>query len=114
MFGQKLKKLRESDNISQVKFAKEIGFSQASIAAWENGTREPGLETLLKIALYFNVSVDYLIGNKAIKEKSPSKITSEEQALLDDFRSLPIQERAQAIEYVHYLADKRGSKNKHA
>lgn len=42
------------------------------------------------------------------------QLTQEEQTLLNNFRSLPRQERAQAIEYVQYLADKRGSKNKHA
>ena len=43
MFGTRLKILREGDDLSQAKFAQEIGFSQSSIASWENGTREPGM-----------------------------------------------------------------------
>lgn len=50
MFGTRLKILREGDDLSQAKFAQEIGFSQSSIASWENGTREPGMNTLIKIA----------------------------------------------------------------
>ena len=43
MFSQKLKELRTRDDISQAKFAREVGFSQSAIASWENETREPGI-----------------------------------------------------------------------
>ena len=75
MFGTRLKILREGDDLSQAKFAQEIGFSQSSIASWENGTREPGMNTLIKIAQYFNVSVDYLI-EAPTKVVTPSGITT--------------------------------------
>ena len=50
MFSQRLKILRKSFDLSQAKFAKEIGFSQSAIASWENETREPGINALIKIA----------------------------------------------------------------
>ena len=46
--------------------------------------------------------------------EKPSTLTFEEENLLNDFRSLQRQERAQASEYVHYLATRRGNKNKNA
>ena len=77
MFGTRLKILREGDDLSQAKFAQEIGFSQSSIASWENGTREPGMNTLIKIAQYFNVSVDYLIEAPTIAKQQPREKPAE-------------------------------------
>ncbi len=115
MFGEKLKSLRESDNISQTRLAKEIGFSQSAIAAWENETREPGLNTLLKIARYFNVSTDYLLCNSdACKRKTVNELQStiqpDEQKLLKDYKSLPRAEQEQIIEYVRFLAERHRNK----
>ena len=114
MFSQKLKQLRENDSISQIRFAKEIGYSQASIAAWENGTREPGIDTLIKIAQFFNVSIDYLVGKtkQEQKKEKPAELTPSELTLLDDFRMLPAPEKAQAQEYIHFLASRHAAKKK--
>lgn len=61
-FAQKLKELRDEHNLSQKKFAQIFEYSQPTIAMWENSTREPGLDTIVEIALYFKVSTDYLLG----------------------------------------------------
>lgn len=102
MFSQILKKLRESDSLSQTRFSKEIGFSQAAISAWENNTREPGIEALIKISKYFNVSVDYLVGNIITKkEKSPSdNLSVEEKELLENFRQLNLLNRMHVSAYA--------------
>ena len=93
MFGQILKNLRVSDGIPQTRFAKEIGFSQASVAAWENNTREPGIETLVLIAQYFNVTVDYLVTGKgtfspSITNAAQSALTKDELELIEEYRTL--------------------------
>ena len=116
----RLFELREEKNLTQEDIAKAISTSRTNIGRWEKGINEPSASLIIQLANFFECSTDFLLGrsddfgNIIVKEKSPSNITSEEQALLDDFRSLPRQERAQAAEYVRYLADKRGSKNKHA
>lgn len=116
----RLRELRTEIGKTQLEMAKIFQISRQVYANYENEINQPSLEFLNKFADFFQCSTDFLLGrsddfgNITIKEKSPSHITSEEQALLDDFRSLPRQERAQAAEYVRYLADKRGSKNKHA
>lgn len=61
-FRIRLKELRDKKGISQYKLAEELGTSQARIGHWEAGTRECNFSMLLKIAQYFNVSVDYLLG----------------------------------------------------
>ena len=58
----RLKELRRNRKISQVKLAMELNLTQNSISRYENGEREADYETLVAIADYFNVSVDYLLG----------------------------------------------------
>ena len=57
-----LKKIRRTAGISQLKLALDLNMSQNTISRYETGEREPGINELIKIANYFNVSVDYLIG----------------------------------------------------
>ncbi len=54
--------MRYEKNLSQQQVAQALNVSQRSISSWETGFRRPGYETLVKIAVYFNVSVDYLLG----------------------------------------------------
>ena len=58
----RLKELRASRKISQVKLAMDLNLSQNSISRYETGEREADYDTLVSIADYFNVSVDYLLG----------------------------------------------------
>ena len=58
----RLKKLRKERNISQLKLALDLNMNQNSISRYENGEREADYETLIKIADYFGVSLDYLLG----------------------------------------------------
>ena len=58
----KLKILRKEKGISQLKLALELNTSQNTISRYETGEREPGINELIKIADYFDVSIDYLVG----------------------------------------------------
>ena len=58
----RLKELRESRGISQVRLAIELDLNQNSISRYESGAREADYKTLLAIADYFDVSLDYLFG----------------------------------------------------
>ena len=57
----RLKELRKSKGISQLKLAIDLNTNQNTISRYETGEREPGIVELIKIADYFNVSVDYLL-----------------------------------------------------
>jgi len=63
----RLAELRKKQKISQKKLGSIIGAAQNTICNWENGSREPDNEMLNKLADYFNVSVDYLLGRVAPK-----------------------------------------------
>ena len=57
----RLKEIRSSKGISQLKIAMDLNMNQNTISRYETGEREPGINELIKIADYFNVSIDYLL-----------------------------------------------------
>ena len=61
-FRNNLKQLRIAENIGQVELEKTIGVSNGIISLWENGLREPNMSSLISLAKYFHVSIDYLVG----------------------------------------------------
>lgn len=62
MFPERLKSLRIQHNFTQKQMAEFLGTSQPSYQNWEKGTRKPSGDTIQKIANFFNVSTDYLLG----------------------------------------------------
>ncbi len=62
VFCERLKDLREEQNLSTRQLAKEIGVTNISISRWEREERIPNIENLVAIAKYFKVSTDYLCG----------------------------------------------------
>ena len=57
----RLKKLRKDRGISQLKLALDLNMNQNSVSRYENGSREADYATLIKLADYFEVSIDYLL-----------------------------------------------------
>ena len=88
MFKENFVKLCNSKNESPSAVCMKIGLSNAAYSQWDE-TSVPRKSTLLKLADYFGVSVDYLLGNEE-KEKisSPSSRDEIEEQLLERFRSL--------------------------
>ena len=61
-FQNIFKRLRTSSRLTQAKMAEKLGISRSTIGMYETGAREPDFETLEKIADFFNVDTDYLLG----------------------------------------------------
>lgn len=57
----RLKEIRKSRNITQLKLAMDLNISQNSISRYETGEREADYAMLIKLADYFNISIDYLL-----------------------------------------------------
>lgn len=57
----RLKELRKKKNITQLRLAMDLNMNQNTISRYETGEREAGYNELIKIADYFNVSIDYLL-----------------------------------------------------
>lgn len=70
MLGERIAKLRKQRNLSQYDLAERLGFSRGKLANYEQGSRQPDYDTLQKIADYFEVSTDYLLGRTNIPDGS--------------------------------------------
>ncbi|MDE6913371.1 MAG: helix-turn-helix domain-containing protein [Lachnospiraceae bacterium] len=64
IFRQKLKKARKDIGFTQVEVCKELNIPQSTLANYETGRTQPDLETLAKLADFYEVSIDWLLGTK--------------------------------------------------
>lgn len=79
--GKNIKYLREKKNLSQKEFAKILNISNSTLSQYESNVRVPSDDIKIKIANYFNVSLDYLLGrpNSHNTSKEKSKATELEE-----------------------------------
>ena len=90
-----LRKLRMNKGISQQRLAEVIGTSQQSINKYENHNVEPDISTLILLADYFQVSVDYLIGHTVDETERQHKLEldKDESCLVLNYRQLSKDEK---------------------
>lgn len=89
MFSLQLKKLRMNKGLSQRELASIFKVSTGTVGNWEVGTREPDYATLTRLANFFNVSVDYLLGaSSEEQEKKPDTLSAEERRLVEGYREI--------------------------
>lgn len=81
MNAQKLKALRKAKGITQSELADILGVARTTYANYEQGTREPDNKTLNKLADYFEVSTDYLLGRDTPRWATPDDIIDLEEIL---------------------------------
>ena len=63
----RLKDLRKEKKVTQLQLAMALNMSQNTISRYETGERQAGYNELIKIADYFNVSIDYLLGRTDVR-----------------------------------------------
>jgi transcriptional regulator with XRE-family HTH domain len=106
----RLKQLREENKLSQLDLANKLNMSQQAISAYEKGSREPDIDTIKKIAEYFNVSTDYLLCKSDIRNPEELKKVPFANAGglntdgLDDEDLLELQKQ---IDYIKKLKEKK-------
>ncbi len=69
MFQERLKNLRLEKNLTQKQVAQRLNISQQAYGQWETGKLNPKKETIQMFANFFNVSIDYLLGNTDNKDE---------------------------------------------
>lgn len=67
----KLKEIRERTGLTQAEVARQLGISPPVYNRYETGVREPPYETLCRIADFFNVPIDELLGRSPLQEEAP-------------------------------------------
>lgn len=117
MIAERLKELRQLHGFTQAYLSKKLNIGQATIACYENGTREPHISILSAYADFFQCSIDFLIGREddfgnIITNANGIQLSIEEETLLNLFRELEPTHRAQVLGYVQATAQfARPSKN---
>lgn len=108
MFKLRLKDLRETKGISQKQLANFLNVSQGSVGNWESGTREPNFDIIKKIADYFDVSADYLIGRTDNPQQSiDQQLEGVEFALYGEIKELTDDEKQDILNFVKFTKSKR-------
>ena len=110
IFAKRLKELREENGLIQKELADKIGVKRGTVAAWEAG-RMPERGALERIANYFDISVDYLLGRSDVRSEVTHRETQDvtveelEKVLKDanimfDGYSLDNEDKEDVIEFV--------------
>lgn len=94
-FNKTLKKLRKNNKLTQKELADKIGVARTTLANYEQGTRFPDKETLLMIADFFDVSLDYLVGRSPADKIK--KAISDDEELLEFWNELKDREDLQLM-----------------
>lgn len=124
MLGKRIAALREQAGLSQLELARRLDVSASSIAMWETGGRGVRTGMLAKLAAYFHVRTDDLIGvsdpedshaSDAQEESVPHREASGEPEPVDDpeiglffkdFRNAPKERREEMIRFWHFIQDR--------
>ena len=68
---QRIRDLREDHDLNQTQIAKYLGMSQTGYSKYETGENDIPSAVLIKLARYYNTSIDYLLGETDQKERYP-------------------------------------------
>ena len=109
-FPQILRELRKDKGFSQTDVAKALGIQYYTLGKWEQGRAQPSIEDLLRLADYYSISIDYLVGREDdlgnIVSAAPSStdIFGDEATLLSCFRKLGTYEKEAILIQIKALA----------
>ena len=113
MFGERLRQLRRERKITQQAFARDLQVAQNTVSNWENGGRQPNLDMLRRIADYFAVRVDYLLGDAAPGDDADNgdiTFDSFTYALYGETRDLTEENRQKLLEMAQVFSMGTGRK----
>ncbi len=103
ILSNNLKASRTKKGLTQEQVAKDLMITKVSISRYENGTREPKIETLESLSNYYNVSVDYLLGKTSIENHTT---TDEISKIINAYESLPKEAQEHINSYIEFLVDR--------
>lgn len=116
---ENLKILRKLRNLNQSEVADKIGVQYYTLGKWEQGRAEPSTEDLSKLADFFEVSIDYLVGreddfgNVVVSGQTSDQLTQKEKRLLQAFGKLPELEQNKLISDAEFYALRHVKQDQH-
>ena len=106
MFWEKFSELCKNANVSASQVVKELSLSSSSVTSWKKG-KVPHHGTLLKIAEYFGVSVDYLLGKDG---EAPPPVDPVDAEIAELWGKLTEEQQADVVQYIEFLRAKNNGK----
>lgn len=111
--GNILKSLRMERNLTQAQLANKLNIGQATIAGYENDTREPRLSCLIEYANFFECSIDFLVGREddfgnILTPPTRIYLSAKSEELVEIFNALPPEHQKQILEYTRYYGAQNG------
>lgn len=112
-----LKELRKKRNLSQTQVAEALGISLRAYQNYEYNQREPNIEMINKLADYFNVTTDKLLGRTTKEQEAIDELATEfdmsafEKKIVDNYLSLPKDMRSDLMEFLEKTVSKIMDKN---
>jgi len=108
MLGDMLRKLRNDLNLSQNSVAEKLNISAVTYNRYEKNQRSPDNATLIELADFYNVSIDYLLGHTNMVKSTPELyISNFEKQLLTYVEDLSKIEQDKLMEYIKFIKAQR-------
>lgn len=104
----RIKQLREENNITQIQLAKKLNKTQQTISLYENGTNEPDLDSYIVLSKLFNCSIEYIAGKtdiRNIEEDFKFAYHKETEGLSED-------EIKEALEFYKLVKNRKNKEKK--
>lgn len=112
---ENLRKIRKERDLTMKEVGIAIGVGESTISQYETGKRQPDQQTLLKLADYFGVSVDYLLGREMEENASPLLHIPEEYknlpiAFYEGAKDLTQEDIDDVVKFMEFLKKKKSDK----
>lgn len=105
---ERIKELRKEKSITMKRLGEIIGVSEGAVSQYENGKRQPDYDILKKIADYFNVSTDYLLGRTDNPQQNiDQQLEGIEFALYGEIKELTEEEKQDILNFVKFTKSQR-------
>lgn len=107
VFSCRLRCLRKKAQLTQEEVAKQLNIERQTYCNYENDARTPPLETIIRLADFYHVTVDDLVREKVPDGLLPGADTGQtlnitEKSLLETFRALPSQSQREVLQFVQF------------
>lgn len=104
--ASRMRSLRKARKLTQGDVASQLHIERQTYCNYENNTRTPPLETVILLAEFYHVTVDYLVREDAAGEDTRNypfrPLTSTEETFLNSFRSLSSQNQNEVIQFIRF------------
>ena len=105
-FSCKLRCLRKKTGLTQEDVAKHLNIERQTYCNYENDSRTPPLETIIRLADFYRVTVDDLVRGEdpdvLLSVSASQALSITEKALLESFRALPSQSQREVLQFVQF------------